>query len=146
MSFGSEADPLELTPSRYIHLVGRAGAMWTTVEEICVIVPNFMQRSTSSRRCEDIGRFSIFKMAAVRHLGFVVRLFGPPTKCIFGGFCHCAKFGLNWCSSFSFNILSIGLKTPIHFPKLGFWGNLTTKWGAVSTRSRDPQKAHRYDR
>ena len=28
------------------------------------------------------GRFSIFKMAAVRHLGFVIRLFGPTTKCI----------------------------------------------------------------
>jgi len=28
------------------------------------------------------GRFRFFKMAAVRHLGFVVRLFGPPTKCI----------------------------------------------------------------
>ena len=27
-------------------------------------------------------RFRFFKMAAVRHLGFVVRLFGPPTKCI----------------------------------------------------------------
>jgi len=29
------------------------------------------------------GRFCFFfKMAAVRHLGFVIRLFGPPTKCI----------------------------------------------------------------
>ena len=28
------------------------------------------------------GRLKIFKMAAVRHLGFVIRLFGPPTKCI----------------------------------------------------------------
>ena len=28
------------------------------------------------------GRFRFFKMAAVRHLGFVIRLFGPPTKCI----------------------------------------------------------------
>ena len=29
-------------------------------------------------------------MAAVRHLGFVMRVFGPPTK-IFGGFYHCAN-------------------------------------------------------
>ena len=28
------------------------------------------------------GRLQFFKMAAVRHLGFVKRLFGPPTKCI----------------------------------------------------------------
>jgi len=28
------------------------------------------------------GRFQFFKMVAVRHLGFVIRLFGPPTKCI----------------------------------------------------------------
>ena len=28
------------------------------------------------------GRFRFFKMAAVRHLGFVIRLFGPSTKCI----------------------------------------------------------------
>jgi len=28
------------------------------------------------------GRFLFCKMAAVRHLGFVIRLFGPPTKCI----------------------------------------------------------------
>jgi len=33
-----------------------------------------------SRRCGDMAVF--FKMAAVRHLGFVIRLFGPPTKCI----------------------------------------------------------------
>jgi len=28
------------------------------------------------------GRFQFFKLAAVRHLGFVIRLFGQPTKCI----------------------------------------------------------------
>ena len=28
------------------------------------------------------GHLKFFKMAAVRHLGFVIRLFGPPTKCI----------------------------------------------------------------
>ena len=29
------------------------------------------------------GRLQFFKMAAVRQLGFVIRVFGPPTKCIF---------------------------------------------------------------
>ena len=28
------------------------------------------------------GRFRFFKITAVRHLGFVIRLFGPPTKYI----------------------------------------------------------------
>jgi len=27
-----------------------------------------------------------------------------------------------------------GLKTPIHAPKLGFWGYFTPKWGIVSTK------------
>ena len=35
--------------------------------------------------------FGFLKMAAVCHLGFVIRLFGPPTKSI-GGPCHFAKF------------------------------------------------------
>ena len=30
-------------------------------------------------RCEDMAVFRFSKMAAVRHLGFVVRLLGPPT-------------------------------------------------------------------
>ena len=28
--------------------------------------------------CRDITVFRFFKMAAVRYLGFVIRLFGPP--------------------------------------------------------------------
>ena len=35
-----------------------------------------------SRRCGDMAVFRFFEMAAVRHLGFVIRLFGPHTKCI----------------------------------------------------------------
>jgi len=34
-----------------------------------------------SNRSGD-GRFSIFQMAAVRHLGFVLRVLGPPAKSI----------------------------------------------------------------
>ena len=33
-----------------------------------------------SKCCGDMAVFQFFKMAAVRHLGFVIRLFGPPTK------------------------------------------------------------------
>ena len=33
------------------------------------------------RCCGDMAVFGFFKMAAVGHFGFVIRLFGPPTKC-----------------------------------------------------------------
>ena len=62
-------------------------------------------------------------MAAVRHLGFVLRVLEPSTKA-FGGLYHCAKFGWNRCSSFDnmrvFRFCEFGLKTPVH----GFflWG------------------------
>jgi len=46
----------------------------------CVIVSNFVQ---IGQGVAEIWPFSFFfKMAAVRHLDFVVRLFGPSTKCI----------------------------------------------------------------
>jgi len=63
-------------------------------------------------------------MAAVRHLGFVVRVFGAAIA--FGGLYHCAKFGWNRRSSFdNMQVLifcEFGLKTAIHAPKMGFWG------------------------
>jgi len=33
-----------------------------------------------SNRCRDMTVFRFFKMAAVHHLGFILHLFGPPTK------------------------------------------------------------------
>ena len=61
-------------------------------------------------------------MAAVRHLGFVTRVWYHPRRA-FGGLYHCAKFGWNRCSSFDnvrvFRFREFGLKTPIHAPKLG---------------------------
>ena len=33
-----------------------------------------------SNSCRDMTIFRFFKMAVVRHLGFVVRVFGPPAK------------------------------------------------------------------
>jgi len=38
-------------------------------------------------------------MAAVRHLGFVMRVFGPPRRAL-GGIYRCAKFGWNRRNSF----------------------------------------------
>ena len=37
-------------------------------------------REHRSNRSEDMADFRFFKMAAVRHLGFVLRVLGPPTK------------------------------------------------------------------
>jgi len=41
-------------------------------------------RHNRSIGCEDIKIFPFFKMAAVRHLGFVWGIFGPPTMSIWG--------------------------------------------------------------
>jgi len=32
-----------------------------------------------SNRSGDMATFGFFKIAAIRHLGFLIRLFGPPT-------------------------------------------------------------------
>jgi len=46
----------------------------------CVIMPNFMQ---IGQGVAEIWPFLFFfSRWRVRHLGFVIRLFGPPTKCI----------------------------------------------------------------
>ena len=95
---------------------------------ICVTVPNFIKIDQTAA---EIWRFnSFFTMAAVRHLGFVGRVLGPPTKTTWWSFCRYAKFGWNRCSTFdNMKVLifcAFGLKTPIHAPKIGFfWGDLT---------------------
>jgi len=59
------------------------------------------------------------------HLGFVMRVFGPPRRA-FGGLYHCAKFGCNRYSSFNNMQLllfrDLGLKTIIDAPKIGVFG------------------------
>jgi len=44
-----------------------------------------------SNRGRDMAIFRFFTMAAVRHLGFVMCVFGHPRRA-FGGLYHCAKF------------------------------------------------------
>jgi len=77
--------------------------------------------------CEDIKIYRFFKMAAVRHLGFVWDLFGPPTVSTCG-LCHSAKFGYDPFSSFYNMNISIfdtfGWKTPIHALKIGGFGQV----------------------
>ena len=36
----------------------------------------------SAKPCTDMAIFRFFKIAAVRHLGLVMDIFGPPTKSI----------------------------------------------------------------
>ena len=66
-----------------------------------------------------------FKMAAVRHLGFVGRVLGHPRR-LLGGLYRCAEFGLNRCRTVdNMKVLifcAFGLKTPIHAPKIGVFG------------------------
>jgi len=47
-----------------------------------------------SNHCGDMAVFQRFKMAAVRHFGFVIPCLDHPRR-VFVGICHCAKFGRN---------------------------------------------------
>ena len=87
-------------------------------------------------RCWDMANFRFFKMAAVRHFGFVVSVFGPPTKSTWWSLSLC-KNCWNRCTGFdNMQVLwfcALGLKTPIHAPKIGVLGLLTPKWAQVTT-------------
>jgi len=94
-----------------------------------------------SNRGRDMAIFRYFpKMATVRHLGFVLRVWGPPMKA-FGGLYHGAKFGWNRCSSFDnmhFSILRVWLENAYSGPKIVFWG--LTFW--IQSHVNKSQKAH----
>jgi len=54
-----------------------------------------------SNHCGDMAVFRFFKMAAVRRPSWICYTPVWTTHEVhFGGLCHCAKFGLNQCSSF----------------------------------------------
>jgi len=55
------------------------------------MVPNFVP-SDETNRCQDMAIFRLLKMATVRHLGFVMRVFGPPGS-VLSDLYRCAKFG-----------------------------------------------------
>jgi len=80
-----------------------------------------------SIRCEDIKIFQFFKMAAVRHLGFVWGIFGQPTVSTWGLY-PSAKFGydrLSSCYNMNISIFGpFGWNIPVHATKVGFLGNL----------------------
>ena len=101
----------------------------------CFIVQNVVEiTQTVAEVCRF---FDISKMAAVRHLGFVMRLLRLRQRRAFGGLYHCATFGWNRCSNFDnmhvFRFQGFGLKTPIHIRVL------TSQMGSHVNIS---QKAH----
>ena len=87
--------------------------------------------------------FDFSKMAAVRHLGFVMCVCSDHPRRALGGLYRFAKFRCNRCSGFDnmhvFLFHEFGLKTPIHAPKMGFFGGVDPLNGGLSHR--DPQKA-----
>ena len=87
-----------------------------------MIVSNFVQIGPTAA---EIWRFLVFKDGGRRHIGFVMRVWGPPMKGIWWSLSP-AKFGWNRCSSFDnmhvFRFREFGLKKPIHAPKLGLLG------------------------
>ena len=81
---------------------------------------------------------------AIRHLGLVWGIFGPPLKnTVLCGLYHCAKFGCNWYSSFDKMKVSIFSAFDSKIPKIVFFCEWEVdwppKWVAISTK---PQKAH----
>jgi len=87
---------------------------------ICVILPYFIKIGQSIAEIWQI--FLFFKMAAVRYLGFVVSVFGPPMISTWWSLSLCEN-GLNRCAGFdNLQVLwlcALGLKTPIHANKIG---------------------------
>jgi len=82
----------------------------------------------SSKSLEPQPRYNDFsKMAAVRHLGFVKRVWWPPRNGIWWSLSLC-KICWNRCSIFGnmhvFSISQVWLKTPIHAPKFRVFGPL----------------------
>jgi len=62
-------------------------------------------RGDRSNHCWDMAIFRLFKVVAVCHLGFLVHVFGPPTK------------GIWW----SLTMCKIWLESMQHFQRLPFW-------------------------
>jgi len=74
-------------------------------------------------RCRGMAKFRFFRMAAVHHLKFAVGYLDRPRR-VLGGLYHCAKMaGIDAPVSI---ICRLGMKTPIHAPKLGFCRLFTT--------------------
>ena len=130
--------------------------IWAIIWLICLYLINFMLLADmnlegrdasscqiSSKPVSRLRRycdFSIFflKMAAVRHLGFVWRVFGPSTKIIFTAFVHFMQnlvaivviVSIIWKFQYLARLATKRLFTD---PKLGSWGFLPSKYGTIAT-------------
>ena len=87
--------------------------------------------SKSVKRLQRYGDLTVFfQNGGRRHLG---AYWDHPRRQLDGLHC-CAKFGRNRCRSFDNMKLSIfcqlGLKTPIHAPRIGVFGDFTFKMGS----------------
>ena len=75
----------------------------------------------------EIWRFFDFsKIAAVRYLGFVMRVFSHPRR-TFGVFIavqNLVGIGAVVLILCVYRVREFGLKTPIHAPKIVFWGQI----------------------
>ena len=95
-----------------------------------------------NRYC-SMANFLFFKMAAVRHLVFVLPCWDHPRRA-FGGLYDCAKLGCNRRSNFdSMQMLifcKLSLKMPIHAPEIVVFGAFCPQ--NDEQYERDPQKAH----
>ena len=113
-----------------------ADGVWRAQTHNCT---KFRQNQTF--HCGDIAIFRIFKMAAVRHIGFVWGIFGPPTVSTRGSLSLCKIW---FCSSFYNMNISIfdafGWKMRIHAPKIGVFGLFDPQNGEQYQRR--PKKAH----
>ena len=107
------------------YLTGRFGG------PICVVLPNFVL----------IGQtIAVFRfLTAILDL-FHARLDDP--RRVFGGLCHCAKFGWNRYGNFDniqvFIFCALSLKMPIHTPKMGVLGGFDPNMG--STMNETPKR------
>ena len=97
----------------------------------CVIMPNFVQMG---RTVVEIRPFLFFQDGGRPPSWICYTPVWTTLEVYFGGLCHCAKFGLNRCSSFdNMQVLifwALSLKMPIHAP---FWVFLGQKWGKTET-------------
>jgi len=89
----------------------------------CGTVPNFVQ---IGRTVAEIRPFLIFQDGGRPPSWICCTPVWTTREVYFGGHYHCAKFGLNRCSSFdNMQVLIFGalsLKTPIHSPFSGVFG------------------------
>jgi len=97
-------------------------------------------RADRSNCCRGMAIFRLFKIVAVRHLGFVIHLFGPPTKRIRWYLSFCKIWLQSVRSVDNMQVLAfcaLSSKMPIHDPRcfLGvFYPKIETSFNSTLKR------------